>query len=133
MKSLILFAHGARDPEWARPLQRTRESLRAQAAAAGDATLDVRLAFLEFMSPNLDGAIDEAVAAGANEVQVVPVFLAQGGHVKRDLPALLDAARARHAAVCIVLQPALGEAQAVIDALAGAALSAAQGIVPHSR
>ena len=132
MKTIILFAHGARDPAWAQPLQRTREAVLAQAAAAG-AVLDVRLAFLEFISPTLDVAIDEAVAAGTTDVQVVPVFLAQSGHVRRDVPALLDAARARHPAMQIELQGALGEEQSVIDALATAALFAAQAIAPPCR
>ncbi|MEC5397885.1 sirohydrochlorin chelatase [Uliginosibacterium sp. H1] len=118
MASLILFAHGARDPEWARPLERLREAVLARRP-----DLDVRLAFLEFMAPTLPEAIDAAVAAGAHEVDVAPVFLAQGGHVKRDLPAMLADAAARHPAVKLAVHPSLGEAQSVVEALAQAALA----------
>jgi sirohydrochlorin cobaltochelatase len=55
---------------------------------------------------------------------VVPVFLAQGGHVKRDLPEMIAAARARHAAVEIQLMPALGESLLVIAAMAEVIVSA---------
>lgn len=117
--ALILFAHGARDPAWAGPMIRLGEALRARAPQA-----QVRLAFLEFMTPGLAEAIDQAVAEGATRVEVVPVFLAQGGHVRRDVPVLLEAARQRHAGVTIHLQEALGESRDVIDAMAQAALGA---------
>lgn len=113
MNSIILFAHGARDPEWARPLQRLRDSVLAQAPAA-----DVRLAFLEFMSPTLAEALDAVALEGATRAEIVPVFLAQGGHVKRDVPLILQAARERHPGLEIVLRDALGESQAVIEAMA---------------
>ncbi|MBL8385309.1 MAG: CbiX/SirB N-terminal domain-containing protein [Burkholderiales bacterium] len=111
--AIILFAHGARDPEWARPFERLRDAVAARAPGA-----QVRLAFLEFMSPDLDGAIAAAVAAGATALDVVPVFMAQGGHLKRDLPRMLDAARARHPALRLTLRGAVGEADAVIEAMA---------------
>lgn len=113
MRALILFAHGARDPAWAGPLERLREAVRRRAPHA-----DVRLAFLEFMQPDLATALDQAVAGGAVRIDVVPVFLAQGGHVRRDVPQILTAAHARHPGVDIRLQEALGEQQAVIDAMA---------------
>jgi len=117
MNSIILFAHGARDPEWARPLERLRTSVLAQAPAA-----DVRLAFLEFMSPTLAEALDAAVLAGAERAEIVPVFLAQGGHVKRDVALILQAARERHPGLEIVLRDALGESQTVIEAMAACVL-----------
>ena len=49
----------------------------------------VELAFLEFMSPTLPEAIAALVQGGVCKVAVVPVFLAQGGHLKRDLPATI--------------------------------------------
>ncbi|MDQ8020587.1 MAG: CbiX/SirB N-terminal domain-containing protein [Moraxellaceae bacterium] len=118
MAGLILFAHGARDPEWARPLERLRE-----AVLASRPDLDVRLAFLEFMAPTLPEAIDAVAAAGAAEITIAPVFLAQGGHVKRDLPVMLAEAAARHPALRLAVQPSLGENQAVVEALAQAALT----------
>lgn len=117
MRSFILLAHGARDPEWAGPLLRLCETV-----ARREAEADVRVAFLEFMTPDLAGAVDEAVAAGASNIDVVPVFLAQGGHVKRDLPRMVDEARARHPQVRIELRDAVGEAPHVIEAIADVVL-----------
>jgi len=47
---ILLFAHGARDPAWAQPFERARDALRQRAEAQGTT---VRLAFLEFMSPDI--------------------------------------------------------------------------------
>lgn len=117
MKTIILFAHGARDPEWARPLERLAAEVKAR-----DPERAVRLAFLEFMTPSLGEAIDEAALAGSCEVAVVPVFLAQGGHVKRDMPLIIDAAQRRHPELALSLRPALGEMDVVIAAMAGAVI-----------
>jgi len=111
--AIILFAHGARDPEWARPLQRLAAAVRAM-----EPDTPVLTAFLELMEPSLAQAASLAVQAGAVTLVVVPVFLAQGGHVRRDVPKILDEIRAQHPAVRIELRAAVGEAQTVIDAMA---------------
>lgn len=116
--ALVLFGHGARDPEWAGPMRRIRDTVRARAGAPR-----VELAFLEFMTPTLPEAIAALVGDGARRVAVVPIFLAQGGHLKRDLPLLLDAVRAAHPACEITLATAAGEADTVVSAMADYALA----------
>lgn len=115
--AIILFAHGARDPEWARPLRAIREQMLSR-----NPNVRVEVAFLEFMSPTLPEAMDELASGGAQRIDIVPVFMAQSGHTKRDLPALLDSARARHARVEIRVATPVGEAQRVIAAIAEHAL-----------
>jgi sirohydrochlorin cobaltochelatase len=111
--AVILFGHGARDPEWARPLQRTREYLMTMTPG-----LQVELAFLELMHPTLAEAIDDVITCGAKRVVVVPMFIAQGGHVKSDVPVLIDAARARHPECELRLALPVGEDDSVIAAMA---------------
>lgn len=110
----MLFAHGSRDPEWARPFRAIESRV---AAANGDAA--VALAFLELMQPSLPEAIDRLVAEGCGRITVAPLFMAQGAHLKRDLAQLMDEARARHAGVELIALPAAGEADAIVDAIAG--------------
>ena len=114
--TLILFAHGARDARWAEPFEAV--SARVQALSPGR---EVRLAFLELMQPSLGEAVTGAVAAGATAIDVVPMFLGTGGHLRKDLPPLVEAARAAHPAIAIHLHPAIGEHTAVLDAMAQAA------------
>lgn len=121
MQGIILFAHGARDPAWARPFETMALRMR-QASQAHR----VSLAYLELMTPSLEEAVGLLVHEGCTVITVVPAFLGAGGHVRRDLPALLEGLRARHPGVRIEATCALGESPDVMVALADAALQLAQ-------
>lgn len=114
-RGLVLFAHGARDPRWAAPFEVVARQLRD--AAPG---LAVRAAYLELMPPTLTEAVADLVAAGAAGVDIVPMFLGAGGHVRQDLPRLVDALRATHAHVHFRLHPPIGEMPSVTRAMAEA-------------
>ena len=45
-KAIVLFGHGARDPQWAEPMKRLQTILLEQLSG-----VQVELAFLELMSP----------------------------------------------------------------------------------
>lgn len=111
---LILFGHGSRDARWAEPFERIAARLRAQRGA----DQPVMIAFLELMTPSLQDAVGALVADGCDAVTIVPVFLGQGGHVRRDLPVLVDTSRAAHPGVSIACATAAGENDAVLDAIA---------------
>jgi sirohydrochlorin cobaltochelatase len=119
-RGLLLFAHGARDPNWAAPFEAVADIVRH-----GRDDLAVELAFLEFMTPDLVGAGDRLAASGCKQVAVVPLFLGAGGHVRRDLPALLADLSQRHPEVAWQLTPAIGEIDSVVQAMAQAAMSLA--------
>jgi sirohydrochlorin cobaltochelatase len=110
-QALVLFAHGSRDPGWARPFEALASTLREHVDGP------VVLAYLELMKPSLGEAID-GLAERVTAVRVIPVFLGPGGHVKEDLPRLVQSARARHASLSIEVEPAIGDQSAVIDAIA---------------
>jgi sirohydrochlorin cobaltochelatase len=59
------------------------------------------------------------VQEGASSVTVFPLFMAQGGHLKHDLPRLIAAIRETHPHVPVALESALGDVPEIIDALAG--------------
>ncbi|MFM0286071.1 sirohydrochlorin chelatase [Paraburkholderia megapolitana] len=111
---IVLLGHGARDPRWAEPFERLAGKLRARHGNAGP----VSLAFLELMTPDLPAAIAAQAAAGCTVISVVPVFFGQGGHVRRDLPVIVDACRAAHPGVTIHCATAAGEDEGVLDAVA---------------
>ena len=114
MRGLVLFAHGARDAEWARPFEAIRERVRAQRPEC-----PIALAYLELMSPGLGEAVEGLVAEGASCITVYPLFMAQGGHLKQDLPRMLEPLRARHPHIPIALESAIGDAPELLDAIAG--------------
>ena len=116
-QGLILYAHGARDARWAAPFEAVAARIRAQ-----QPTLALRLAFLELMAPDLPQAADELCAAGCTRIDVLPLFLGPGAHLRRDLPALLQQLRTQHPTVAWRLHAAIGEQAPVIDAMAATAL-----------
>lgn len=117
---LLLFAHGARDPQWALPFEAVANIVRQQRPST-----PVELAFLEFMSPALPEAGARLAALGCTSVAVVPLFLGAGGHVRKDLPALLTHLASMHPQVTWSLKPAIGEIDSVVRAMAAAALALA--------
>ena len=122
-RGIVLFAHGARDARWAEPFARLADKLRT---LAGPDT-PVSLAFLELMKPDLETAVAAQVAAGCAAITVVPVFFGQGGHVRRDLPLVIEACRAAHPGIDIRATVPVGEDDAVLDALAAYCLRQLNG------
>lgn len=122
MRGLILFAHGARDARWASPFVAVAERTRQL-----DPDCVVRLAFLEFMAPDLLTAGADLVAQGCTRVDVLPLFLGAGGHVRKDLPARVAELQLQYPAVTWTLQAAAGESPDLIEALARMAAGLRRG------
>jgi sirohydrochlorin cobaltochelatase len=57
---------------------------------------------------------------------VVPVFIAGGGHVLKDLPSLVEQAINRHPMLSIRIAHPVGESEAVLDAMACYIISSMQ-------
>jgi len=112
MKAIVLFGHGARDVRWREPFDRLASLWRAQ-----HPQVLVELAFLELMQPSLEEAIASHRSAGVSEVVVVPVFFGQGGHLRNDFPTLLSECQERFPGVALSATSAVGEDQAVLQAI----------------
>jgi len=106
-QGVVLFAHGSRDPEWARPFQRIEQLV-------AEHGVPVRLAYLELMKPSLGEALTD-LSREVEAIRVVPVFLGYGGHIRKDLPALVAAAKVE---AKVTIEPPVGEHPAVIEAIA---------------
>jgi sirohydrochlorin cobaltochelatase len=115
MKSaLVLFAHGARDAQWAEPFRAMQK-----AVAGKRPDLTVALAFLEIMQPSLADCIAGLAQGGHGRIVIAPLFLAQGGHLKKDLPRLLKELGAKHPQADISVLPPIGEVTELLDAISG--------------
>ena len=117
-RGLLLFAHGARDPRWAAPFQEVTARVAIRRTDAR-----VVLAFLEFMEPDLATAGRSLVLSGCTVVDVLPLFLGAGGHVRKDVPELLDQLRLAYPTTAWHLHPAVGASEAVISAMADTAVA----------
>jgi sirohydrochlorin cobaltochelatase len=111
-QGLVLFGHGARDARWAEPLERVLALLGQRAPA-----IPVVLGFLEIMTPDLEGAVRQLVNEGCDDIRIVPMFLGQGGHVRRDLPSLVAALHQAFPGKHLHISAPVGDDPAVLDAL----------------
>jgi sirohydrochlorin cobaltochelatase len=118
-KAILLFGHGARNPEWAAPFT----AIRAEILLRSPGAL-VESGFLELMRPTFAEAVDLLVGQGAREITVVPIFMAAGSHINKDLPQLAAISMDQHTGLAITLAPPVGAAPAVLGAMADYALVA---------
>lgn len=110
--ALLLFAHGSSDPGWAAPFIKLKAAVQVR-----EPDRIVELAFLERMEPSFDSAVTKLQKLGIEKITVAPIFLAIGGHMRKDLPALIEATQQRTGITFRVL-PALGESDPMIEFIA---------------
>jgi sirohydrochlorin cobaltochelatase len=111
--AIILFAHGARDPQWAEPFQKIRAMMAQQLPDT-----PIELAFLELMQPQLSDSVKKLSASGATQITLIPLFMAQGGHLKHDLPLMLDDIRRENPTSTIHVTPPIGESPELLALIA---------------
>jgi sirohydrochlorin ferrochelatase len=112
MRALIVLGHGSRSADATAQFLQVIELLKGQ--RPGDAVLP---AFMELASPTVPDAVAEALRLGATELVVVPCFLFQGNHIKRDIPELLDAVRAEHPGLTVRYARPIGPDPRIADIL----------------
>jgi sirohydrochlorin cobaltochelatase len=98
---IILLAHGSSDKRWCE----TFEQLAAPTLASVD---NARVAYMELAEPSIDTIIMDGVAEGITEFTIVPLFLAAGRHLRKDVPAMIEELEKAHG-VSIQLAPPIGE------------------------
>ena len=112
-RAIILFAHGSSNPTWREPFDAIADQVRAQAQDA-----KVELAFLEIMSPNVHEVVRDCAEQGIHHIRIVPLFFGVGKHVAEDLQGLVEAIRAEFVEIAIEIAPAVGQSEAVREAMA---------------
>ncbi|PHV11265.1 sirohydrochlorin chelatase [Chitinimonas sp. BJB300] len=112
-RAVILFAHGARDPQWAEPFLQLAGQVQQKLPGS-----IVALAFLELMTPSLTDCATQLAEQGVSEVIIVPAFMARGAHLRRDLPVLVEKLVQQFPHIQFRVTAALGEAEPVLAAMA---------------
>ncbi|WP_342130768.1 sirohydrochlorin chelatase [Hydrogenophaga sp. OTU3427] len=115
--AVIVFAHGSRDPLWRTPV----EAVAARIAARAPGSF-VSCAYLELCTPDLPGAVAQALAAGARRIRVLPLFFGMGKHAREDLPELMTTLQTTHPDVCFEFMRPAGEDERLTRLLADLAL-----------
>ena len=118
---LILVAHGSRDPSWRASVESLTGSLQADLGPD-----KVRLAYMDCGPPTLDDVVSEAVRAGVARMRVLPLFLANEGHVDRDIRPAVDRLRRIHQSAEVELLPAVGQHRSFRELLASIAVETSE-------
>jgi sirohydrochlorin ferrochelatase len=110
MHALLLIAHGSRREASNREVRDLAAELEN---IVGDGIDAVVPAFLELAEPDIPTGVDLCVEAGATTITAVPYFLSAGRHVAKDIPAELEKAALRQAAVTIRQSDYLGKHKSI--------------------
>ena len=111
--AIILFAHGSSNPTWREPFDAIAQQVRTLAPDAR-----VELAFLEIMSPNVHEVVRECAQLGVQNIRIVPLFFGVGKHIAEDLRDLVAAVQTEFPEIQIDIAPAVGQSEAVREAMA---------------
>ena len=117
---VILLAHGSSDQRWCETFQQLAEpTLQSVNNSA--------IAYMELAEPSLHHVIASGKEAGISRFTIVPLFLAAGRHLRKDVPAMIAELESQHdvsihLADPIGMNPKLGDAikEVVKDELATA-------------
>lgn len=98
---IILLAHGSSDKRWCETFEQLAEPTLSSVENA-------RVAYMELAEPSMDTIIKEGMAEGSTHFTIVPLFLAAGRHLRKDVPAMIEELEKSYGAT-IHLAPPIGE------------------------
>ena len=110
--AFILLAHGSRDPQWRRPFEVLLATLQMQFGNHA-----VYLAYMEMAEPTLADVAVTANQAGKTQWQIFPLFMSAGGHVRHDIPPMIESLKKNYPDVSVEILPPLGEHPLVHQAI----------------
>lgn len=111
--TLLLIGHGSRNPEGNKELQHFAAEWRQRHVGRR-----IEVCFIEHADVLLADGMDRA-ANNSRRVLAIPFILNAAGHVKMELPAAVDAARARHPQVEFIVTRHLGMGREIHAVLQG--------------
>jgi sirohydrochlorin cobaltochelatase len=111
--SILLVGHGSRNRDGNTEILHFAAQWRARHPA-----WRIETCFIEHAEVLLEAGLDRA-ARDARQVLVIPFILNAAGHVKMELPAAIEAARARHPAVSFSCTRHLGMGREILKVLQG--------------
>lgn len=111
MERYIVLGHGSRNHESNQVVKSAAELLQQQINQA------VIPAFLQFEHPTLETAIEESISKGYSTINIVPMFLYPGVHMKRDIPGILSKQQAEYPEITFKLGEPIGTDPQLINIL----------------
>ncbi|MBM7652873.1 sirohydrochlorin chelatase [Neobacillus cucumis] len=113
MKAILYIGHGTRSKKGA------DEAKAFIARVSERVTVPIQeISFLELTEPSIEVGFSLCVQKGATEITVVPLFLLAAGHIKQDIPNVLDSLSMAYPDISINVKDPFGVQGAILDAVA---------------
>ena len=98
---ILLLAHGSSDSHWCDTFEQlAAPTLKAHPTAS--------IAYMELAEPSLEQEGERLSAEGATQVSVIPLFLAAGRHLRKDVPEMIEGLEKKFSVHIRLLRP-IGE------------------------
>jgi sirohydrochlorin cobaltochelatase len=101
---VVLFAPGSEEARLRKSFEELAGTLKNELGKER-----VRLAYVNSGSPTLADVAEEAAKDGVTRLRVLPLFLAPGGPIERDIPEQISVVKAQVPGIEVELLPAVGE------------------------
>ena len=111
-KTIILYVHGSKDPRWRGTFECFTKTLKEQLPGK-----KISLAYMEFVRPALGDVIKEGYQKYERDFLLIPLFMAGGAHIAKDLPEQVAQAKAEFPDVKIQIKPPIGEHPKVFEVM----------------
>lgn len=109
-KGIIILGHGSKREEANEEIRQVSEMLNKS-----DEKGRYETAFLSMASPKLEDIVKNLIQEDINEIIIMPLFLVQGNHLKKDIPNILAELKERYSNINFSLAKHIGPHPALVD------------------
>ena len=106
--SLILLAHGSRDPKWCKSFEHLLDAC---------CNPNLHLAYMDLIQPSLSSVIKTLVKNRIKKIKILPMFMADGRHVDKDIPKQVKELEVRFPEIDFEILPSIGEHPELISSM----------------
>lgn len=103
MTGILIVAHGSRERDTDRTLERLREMVEEKFPG-----ITVAEAYMEFRPLNIEAGLLALAEQGIDDIKVIPYFLFEGIHIKEDIPQEIEKFCNKHPGIRVTLGKTLG-------------------------
>lgn len=104
-----MIGHGSRDLEAQNQFMEVVEMIK------NSMDCKVNGAFMELAKPDFLSGVEELIRDGADSITVCPLFLFSGVHIKKDIPELIEEAKAKYPNVSFTFGEPIGASKELAD------------------
>lgn len=104
-----MIGHGSRDLEAQKQFMEVVQMI--------DDSMDCKVsgAFMELAKPDFPSAVEGFVKDGVDSIIVCPLFLFSGVHIKKDIPELIEEAKAKYPDVSFSFEEPIGASKELAE------------------